>query len=125
MIIPVALTSCTGNINNKENSGISGTPVKITSPVVKNLQDYLKLNANSIFLNKEIVRAPFAGFIEKTYKNIGDAVNSGDKIFLVKTKESAASDSLKIIIGNTLFNGSVLIKAKVQRDFNRIKLSQR
>jgi hypothetical protein len=77
-----------------------------------NLKDYLKLNASTIFLNKEIIRAPLSGFIEKIYKNIGDEVNPGDDLFQVKTKESAASDSLSIKIGDSIFNGSVLIKAK-------------
>ncbi len=112
--IPLLLISCSGNVNKKENNAISGTPVSITTPVVMNLQDDLKLNANVIFLNKEMVRVPFPGFIEKIYKNIGDEVNPGDVLFRVKTKESAASDSLKIKIGDKIFDGSVLIGAKTR-----------
>jgi biotin carboxyl carrier protein len=109
--IPLTLISCSGDQNNAESVS-SGTPVQITNPVVMNLKDYLKLNASTIFLNKEIIRAPLSGFIEKIYKNIGDEVNPGDDLFQVKTKESAASDSLSIKIGDSIFNGSVLIKAK-------------
>jgi len=109
--IPLTLISCSGDQNNAESVS-SGTPVQITNPVVMNLKDYLKLNASTIFLNKEIIRAPLSGFIEKIYKNIGEEVNPGDDLFQVKTKESAASDSLSIKIGDSIFNGSVLIKAK-------------
>ena len=109
--IPLTLISCSGDQNNAESVS-SGTPVQITNPVVMNLKDYLELNASTIFLNKEIIRAPLSGFIEKIYKNIGDEVNPGDDLFQVKTKESAASDSLSIKIGDSIFNGSVLIKAK-------------
>ncbi len=110
----LVLMSCSGNGNNTDESTIAGTPVEITNPVQMNLNDYLKLNANTIFLNKEIIRTPFQGFIEKIYKNIGDEVNPGDVLFRVKTKESAATDSLQIKIGNQVFSGSVDIRAKTK-----------
>jgi hypothetical protein len=102
--------------SEKENSGEvnSGTPVQITYPSIIKLNDYLRLNANTIFLNKEIIRGTFQGFIEKIYKNIGDEVNPGDILFKVKTRESAASDSMQIKLGENLFLGSVLIKAKTK-----------
>ena len=88
--------------------------MEITNPAVMDLKDYLKLNANTIFLNKEIVRASFQGYIEKIYKNIGDEISPGDVLFQVKTKESAAADSMQINIGDKIFTGSVLIKAKTK-----------
>ncbi|HKI78427.1 MAG TPA: HlyD family efflux transporter periplasmic adaptor subunit [Ignavibacteriaceae bacterium] len=111
-LLSTALISCSESGNNSTESNNSGTPVEITNPVVMNLKDYLKLNANTVFLSKEIIRAPFQGYIEKIYKNIGDEVKPGDILFSIKTKESAASDSIKIKIGENIFNGSVLIKAK-------------
>jgi multidrug efflux pump subunit AcrA (membrane-fusion protein) len=111
--IPLILISCSSDQSNTEIVS-GGTPVQITHPVIMDLKDYLKLNANTIFLNKEIVRASFQGYIEKIYKNIGDEVNPGDVLFRVKTKESAAADSMQINIGNKIFAGSVLIKAKTK-----------
>ena len=70
------LASCTGNNNSSEEVS-TGTPVEIAHPVIMNFTDYINLNASTIFLNKEIVRASFQGFIEKAYKNIGDRVNAG------------------------------------------------
>jgi multidrug efflux pump subunit AcrA (membrane-fusion protein) len=114
LLISLVLTSCSGDSGNSNEVNSSGTPVEITHPAVMNLTDYLKLNANTIFLNKEIVRASFQGYIEKIYKNIGDEVNPGDVLFQVKTKESAAADSMRISIGNKIFAGAVLIKAKTK-----------
>ena len=103
-----------GNNNNADENISAGTPVEITNPQVINLSDFIELNAYTIFLNKEIIRTPFQGFIVKIYKNIGDEVKSGDVLFNVKTKESAAVDSLKLNIGNKVFNGTIDIKAKTK-----------
>jgi len=104
--------SCSSDDKKDSLSFESGTPVKITNPAKTNLTEYISFNANTIFLNKEIVRSTFQGFIEKIYKNIGDAVNIGDSLFLIRTKESAASDSLQIKIGNKIFKGTVTVKAQ-------------
>jgi multidrug efflux pump subunit AcrA (membrane-fusion protein) len=108
----VLLISCSSENKEASSPSESGTPVKITNPIRTDLTEYINLNANTIFLNKEIVRSTFQGFIEKIYKNIGDIVNTGDPLFLIRTKESSASDSLNISIGNKTFKGSVLIKVQ-------------
>jgi hypothetical protein len=109
----VFFISCSSDNKNDSLPFESGTPVKITSPLKTNLTEYISFNANTTFLNKEIVRSTFQGFIEKIYKNIGDPVNIGDSLFLIRTKESAATDSLQIKIGNKVFKGSIIIKVQV------------
>lgn len=109
----VFFVSCSSDNKNDSSPSASGTPVKIISPLKTNLTEYISFNANTTFLNKEIVRSTFQGFIEKIYKNIGDSVNIRDSLFLIRTKESAASDSLQIKIGNKVFKGSIIIKVQV------------
>lgn len=104
--------SCTSESKDTPLPSESGTTVKITNPIRTNLTEYINLNANTIFLNKEIIRSTFQGFIEKIYKNIGDVVKIGDPIFLIRTKESSASDSLYIGIGNKIFKGTITIKVQ-------------
>jgi len=104
--------SCTSETKDTPLPSESGTTVKITNPIRTNLTEYINLNANTIFLNKEIIRSTFQGFIEKIYKNIGDVVKIGDPIFLIRTKESSASDSLHIGIGNKIFKGTITIKVQ-------------
>lgn len=104
--------SCTSESKDTPLPSESGTTVKITNPIRTNLTEYINLNANTIFLNKEIIRSTFLGFIEKIYKNIGDVVKIGDPIFLIRTKESSASDSLHIDIGNKIFKGTITIKVQ-------------
>lgn len=108
---PLIFFSCGGN-NGENTSDInSGTPVTITHPVLHNMSEYLELNGNTVFLSKEIIRSTFDGFIVKVYKNIGDSVNRGDILFEIKTKESAANDTLSIKLGNQLFRGAVYVRA--------------
>ncbi len=113
-ILSLSIIACSGDKTNSDENASTGTPVEITYPGVMDISDYIELNANTVFLNKEIIRTSFQGFIEKIYKNIGDEVKPGDVLFSVKTKESAAVDSLKINIGNKVFNGTIEIKAKTE-----------
>jgi multidrug efflux pump subunit AcrA (membrane-fusion protein) len=104
--------SCSSENKNADSPVEQGTPVRIANLVRTDLTESINLNANTIFLNKEIVRSTFQGFIEKIYKNIGDAVNIDDSLFLIRTKESSASDSLQIRIGNRVFKGTITIKVQ-------------
>lgn len=90
---------------------VSGTPVQITHPRITDFTEYIDLNANTVFLKKEIVRATFQGFIEKINKNIGDKIRQGDLLVIIKTKESSADDSLSLDLGAKMFQGSVKIIA--------------
>jgi multidrug efflux pump subunit AcrA (membrane-fusion protein) len=113
-LLSFSIVACSGDNNSSDENINTGTPVEITNPQIMNLSDYIELNAYTIFLNKEIIRTPFEGFIAKIYKNIGDGVNPGDVLFSVKTKESAAVDSLRIDISNKVFNGIIEIRAKTK-----------
>lgn len=109
--LPFFIYSCGGGTGDNTPEVSSGTPVQITHPAVMKMHDYLTLNGNTVFFNKEIVRATFQGFIVKINKNIGDKVNAGDVLFKIKTKESSAVDSLNLKLGNRLFSGAVNIKS--------------
>ena len=67
IIIPVIVSSCSSG-KSDTNEVSSGTPVTITHPRLMNMDDYLVLNGNTIFLSKEIIRSTFDGFIEKVNK---------------------------------------------------------
>lgn len=111
MTAAISLSSCSSKNDNSEKK-IAGTPVKITHPQKMDLTEYITLNANTVFLKKEIVRATFQGFIEKIYKNIGDKISSGDLLLEIKTKESAADNNLKVPLGDEIFSGVIKIRAK-------------
>jgi multidrug efflux pump subunit AcrA (membrane-fusion protein) len=111
LAVVVSVVSCSKEGPAARDTSIGGTPVQVTSPVIRDITEYVDLNANTVFLKKEIVRVTFQGFIERIYKNIGDEVRSGDLIFTVKTKESALDDSIRIDLGSEMFQGTVKIRA--------------
>jgi len=111
MAIIISLIACSSKNQNSEKE-ITGVTVKITHPQKMDLTEYITLNANTVFLKKEIVRATFQGFIEKIHKNIGDKIKSGDLLLEIKTKESAADNNLQIPLGDETFSGIIKIRAK-------------
>lgn len=107
----ISLSACSSKNQNSEKE-ITGVTVKITQPQKMDLTEYITLNANTVFLKKEIVRATFQGFIEKIYKSIGDKIKSGDLLLEIKTKESAADNNLQVPLGDETFSGIIKIRAK-------------
>ena len=114
LILSFLFLSCSSENKLPDAATEAGTAVTVINPVKANLTQYLNLNATTIFLNKETVRATFQGFIEKINKNIGDNVEVGDTLFLIKTRESYASDSLSVLIGDDLFKGGIAITSQVK-----------
>lgn len=76
-----------------------GTPVQVAHPARLDLVETIDLNANTIFLKKQTVRATFSGLVESIAKTMGDPVHEGDLLLLLKTREAAAGDSLARIPG--------------------------
>jgi len=114
LILSFLVLSCSSDNKEHDAATEAGTAVTVINPVRANLTQYLNLNATTIFLNKETVRATFQGFIKKINKNIGDNVEVGDTLFVIKTRESYASDSLSVLIGDDLFKGGIAITSQVK-----------
>jgi len=110
-LLCIVFISCGDSAPPPEHSPI-GTPVKVAHPKRADMTEFIDLNANTVFLDKEIVRATFQGFIENIYKNIGDEVKSGEVLLRIKTKESAADDSLRLSLGSEIFQGFVNLRVR-------------
>ena len=104
----ITLPSCAKKQEGETETAVKGVEVSAASPVRERMTEFLNLNANTFFLNQEIIRATFSGFITRTYKNLGDYVKKGELLFSIRTKESSAMDSTNL--GNQ-FNGVVNIYA--------------
>ncbi len=66
------------------------TPVTVTSMSYDSLQEYIELNATSSFLQKSYVKSNLTGYVKKVNIKIGDHVNKGQILFVLKTKEAEA-----------------------------------
>jgi len=112
IILPVWIViffSCSPE-HNELAERFAGAPVQVTSPERRDMISSIDLNANTIFLKKEIVRATFPGFIEQINKNIGDKIRKGDLLLQIRTKESAANDSLTL--EPEIFPGAIPVRAR-------------
>ncbi len=74
----------------------AGIPVTVVHPERRLLVLSRSLNATTVFLSRVTVRAPFQGYINETYKNVGDSVRKGERLFRMQTKEAAAVDTLRL-----------------------------
>lgn len=66
------------------------TPVTVTSMSYDPLQEYIELNATSSFLQKSYIKSNLIGYVKKVNVKIGDYVNKGQTLFVLKTKEAEA-----------------------------------
>ena len=115
LFLVVSLTliiSCSSKGKKESTVIVKGIEVVAGSPVKKKMIEYADLNANTIYLKQEIVRATFQGFVDKTNKNVGDYVKQGDLLFVIKTKEADAAYNSQINSGGEQFNGLVQIAAR-------------
>ncbi|MGE5313088.1 MAG: HlyD family efflux transporter periplasmic adaptor subunit [Acidobacteriota bacterium] len=108
----IGLNACAKNdTENTASQDAKGVEVTLTSPVITGMEEDVDLNAVTVYQNQEIVRAGFAGLIVKRYKNPGDRIRAGEALFLMRTKESSAADTVSIDIGGGRFSGFVRVYA--------------
>jgi multidrug efflux pump subunit AcrA (membrane-fusion protein) len=66
------------------------TPVTVTSVSYQPLEESVELNATSTYLQKNFVKSNLIGYIKKSSIKLGDYVNRGQTLFVLKTKEAEA-----------------------------------
>ena len=93
------LLACHNKEADKEDEDVSPTqvqtPVTVTSVSNEPLTEYVELNATSTFLQDNIVKSNINGYIKSVNARLGEYVNRGRSLFIVKTKEAES-------IGNTI-----------------------
>jgi hypothetical protein len=109
IFILINITGCGKKESDDAETSLRGVEVSAGSPILTKMTEYLNLNASTMFLSQEIVRATFSGYIIKTGKNLGDHVNKGELLFSIKTKEASAADSIDL---GAQFSGVVNVYAR-------------
>ena len=99
----ICLVSCKSNTTaTDETTPEVKTPVTVTTVENIPISETFNLNAVSTFQKKSTVKANLTGYIVKVYANIGDYVNAGKPLFVIKTKEADALSGIGNI--DTLFH---------------------
>ena len=78
------------NTNADEATTETRTPVTVTSLSYDPIQEFIELNATSAFLQKSYVKSNLNGYVKKVNVKLGDFVNNGQTLFILKTKEAEA-----------------------------------
>jgi hypothetical protein len=107
----IFITGCHQSVTNSEKGISSVIPVTVTSIHTGQMSSYDELSSTSAFLFKAVVKAPVTGYIENMFINQGEAVETGKRLFTIKTKEATAvmNDS----VGGLKFKGVVYVDAAV------------
>ncbi len=105
----IALGSCSSNKKADDDDSAkvdAQTPVTVTTVDQNTLTDYIDLNATSVFLQKNYVKANANGYIIKVSVQQGQEVNDGQLLFEIKTKEAQAIGNSISVLDTTLkFSG--------------------
>jgi len=112
------LTACLGSCHSAEQPAgddpiVAVTPVTAASVQTGPLSDSLELNASSTFLQNNYVKAIASGYIKSVRIKPGDFVNSGQTLFTLETKESAAiGQTINSLDSSFKFSGLITVQAK-------------
>lgn len=85
------ICSCANKPAKDDNNVVEvQTPVTVTTVKKVPLVDYTELNATAQYLEKNYVKANINGYVETVPINIGQEINPGQLLFVLKTKEAKA-----------------------------------
>ncbi|MBD3749542.1 MAG: HlyD family efflux transporter periplasmic adaptor subunit [Sphingobacteriales bacterium] len=87
--------ACQNQPSNDGQSIQAVTPVTVVNPSNVSLNDDLTLNANSVYLLKNLIKANINGYIVNSNVRLGQFVKKGQVLFTLKTKEAQS-------LGNTI-----------------------
>lgn len=84
------VAACNRRGNQEEVVTALVTPVEVEFPHKGVISQKVELLAVSAYLQKEILRSPTVGYVERVDKIIGQAVKGGEPIMVLKTREAKA-----------------------------------
>ena len=88
------------------------TPVTVTSVSFDPIKEYIELNATASFLQQNYVKSNLNGYIKQANIRIGDYVNRGKTLFVLKTKEAEAiGNAVNKLNPDFKFSGTNIISA--------------
>jgi len=95
--------------------------VKVTPVIQGDIENEISFNGSTVYLKKNLVISPIAGYIIKVNVRFGQEVNKGDVLFEVQTRESKALESGERTTGDY---GTVKITAASGGFINDLNISE-
>jgi hypothetical protein len=95
--------------------------VKVTPVIQGDIENEISFNGSTVYLKKNLVISPIAGYIVKVNVRFGQEINKGDVLFEVQTRESKALESGERTTGDY---GTVKITAASDGFINDLNISE-
>ena len=90
----------------------AGIPVTVTNISVGALAETIDLNATSVFQLKTFIKANATGYLQLVNAQLGNYINKGQQVFIIKTKEAEAlGNTINVLDSSFRFTGIVPIKS--------------
>lgn len=90
----------------------AGIPVTVTTISVGPLAESVELNATSVFQLKTFIKANATGYLQSVNAQLGNYINKGQQVFIIKTKEAEAlGNTINALDSSFRFTGLVHIKS--------------
>ncbi|MDB5023730.1 MAG: HlyD family efflux transporter periplasmic adaptor subunit [Mucilaginibacter sp.] len=112
--VSLLLFSCKSNVpaDDAGDSAKAITPVTVTTVNDTSMVSYIDLNATTVFLQKNFVKANANGYIQSANIQPGHYVEKGQLLFTIKTKEAQSiGNSINVLDTTFNFSGVNRIKA--------------
>lgn len=101
-----------GSNETVEEAATPRTPVSVTAVSYASINDSIELNATSVFLQQNFVKANLNGYIQQSNIKYGDYVHPGKVLFVLKTKEARAiGNAVNQLDSSFKFSGVNVIRA--------------
>lgn len=107
-----------GTVNDEKPSLVS---VKTVTVKQGNIENKISLNGKTVYLERNTIVAPIAGYIVKTNVKFGDKVQKNEILFEIQTKESKALENTEII---ALKSGIVKVLASFSGIINELNITE-
>lgn len=107
------LISCgADSVSTAEPIPDAGIPVTVTNISVGPLAESIELNATSVFQLKTFIKANATGYLQLVNAQLGNYINKGQQVFVIKTKEAEAlGNTINALDSSFRFTGLVYIKS--------------
>jgi len=114
------LSSCKqqGTAQNEQTPLVS---VKTVPVKIGEIENNVTFNGKTIYLKKNIIVSPIAGYIVKINIKFGDPVKKNDVLFEIQTKENKALENTNTFTGNI---GIIKVAASSSGVINELNISE-
>ncbi len=124
VLLTISCIGCHHEPNSEDDITEVKTPVTVTHFSYAPMSESLSLNATSSYQIKNSVKANITGFVGSTLVQIGDYVEKGKPIFILKTKEAEALKNYAGKDSLLQFKGLITITANVSGIITEVNKQQ-